>query len=106
MKVGDLEFNDTQGYLYFLASYILFLIAILVIVWMAVLLRKEFKESYIDLLRVCQYILVFIDFSGTICSILWECWYAHVNEILLSMVGEAFFLHCVLLLHYKFINYN
>ena len=90
MKVGDLEFNDTQGYWDFSARLILFLAAILVIIGMMVLFLKEIKESYIDLLRVYQYIFIFIYSCSVVCLLLWQCWYKHVNEILLAIIIEVY----------------
>ena len=86
MKFGDLEIEDTLGYLY-LGRYIaLALASSWVVIWMALLLWRELREPFIDMLRIIQYAWCVIRFGIAVCTILLFIWYKHTNIFYIKLI--------------------
>ena len=62
----------------------------LVIIWMVVLFWREMKEAYIDLLRVIQYILIFLRYCYSIFAISSLFWITSNYNTTLDIIFAAF----------------
>ena len=74
MKIGIWEFDDPISYMFFVYFSLWTLTALCVVIWMVVLLWKEMKEPFIDMLKVIQYIFIFIWYCFNIFIIFCNLW--------------------------------
>ena len=80
--------------MYFFYFSVCTLVAFCVVVWMVVVFRREMKESYVDLLRVIQYAIIFIYYCLLIYNTWCFYWYKHkISLNIISAIVENIILY-------------
>ena len=88
MQIGDWKVEDLVTYLYFAYAILYIFASIGVVFWMILLIRKEMKEVYIDLLLITQYSFILVWFLYTIYEILCNFWYEHTDILIIRITHE------------------
>ena len=86
--VGDWVIEDTVTVFYLIFVIAIILAWVFVTVMMVVLFWKEMKDSFIDVLRVIQYVATFIRFLTLAFSYMWYFWKMHSDNLYFQNVLE------------------
>ena len=95
------KIEDYVTYMYFIYAIMHITASIGVVIWMILLILKEIKENFIDVLRMNQYIFILLWFLHAIFEILWSFWYKHTDDLGITIIIEVF---DGLMLYYYILN--
>ena len=90
MIIGDWEFYDIVSYIYFSLFSMWTLAALFIIIWILVQFWREMKESYIDLLRITQFIFILIWYFYSVFYIICSFWYRSTYGIVFKIIIAIF----------------